>query len=187
MERHDVEINVIQTPKKGIFGIGNVLAKVEVSVIQDPSDVGRVGAQIIENLIRKMGVDVSISLTTNNHKDNIVFELTGDDAGVLIGRRGETLNALRLLTNTMISREFNKRVSVALDVDGYQLRRDKSLEKLAMNVAQKVIRNNQPIELEPMSPAERRVIHESLTDNEKVTTISKGNGFDRHVVIKLLD
>ena len=187
MERHDVEINVIRTPKKGIFGIGNVLAKVEVSVIQDPSDVGRVGAQIIENLIRKMGVDVSISLTTNNHKDNIVFELTGDDAGVLIGRRGETLNALRLLTNTMISREFNKRVSVALDVDGYQLRRDKSLEKLAMNVAQKVIRNNQPIELEPMSPAERRVIHASLTHNEKVTTISKGNGFDRHVVIKLLD
>ena len=106
---------------------------------------------------------------------------------MLIGRRGETLNALRLLTNTMISREFNKRVSVALDVDGYQLRRDKSLEKLAMNVAQKVIRNNQSIELEPMSPAERRVIHESLTDNEKVTTISKGNGFDRHVVIKLLD
>tara|TARA_Y100000815_G_C13323686_1_gene493301 strand:- start:663 stop:1223 length:561 start_codon:yes stop_codon:yes gene_type:complete len=184
VERHDVEINVIRSPKSGIFGIGNVSAKVEVRVIQDPSDIGRVGSQIIEHLIQKMGVNVSVSLTTNNHKDSIVFELTGDDAGVLIGRRGETLNALRLLTNTMISREFNKRISVAIDIDGYQFRRDKSLERLAKNMAQKVIGNNKPIDLEPMSPAERRIIHASLTNNKKVTTISNGNGFDRHVVIK---
>jgi len=184
VERHDVEINVIRSPKSGILGIGNVSAKVRVSVIQDPSDIGRIGAQIIENLIQKMGVNASVSLTTNNHKDNIVFELTGDDAGILIGRRGETLNALRLLTNTMISKQFNKRISVAMDVDGYQFRRDKSLERLAKNIAQKVIGNNEAFELEPMSPAERRVVHASLTNNKKVTTISKGNGFDRHVVIK---
>ena len=185
-ERGEVEIDVISRGKAGILGIGSELAKVRVTLIDQPADIVKVASEILDKLIAGMGVDVVVNLQQahNEDLDGPVFEIEGDDSGLLIGRRGETLRALQFLVKFIASRKLESRANILVDVEGYQARRYDSLANLAHRVAQRVASSGRSITLEPMPPNERRAVHIALADHPGVTTESTGMGDGRQVIVQ---
>ena len=132
-------------------------------------------------------MDAEVVLTLkqmhNDDLDGPIFEIEGDDAGLLIGRKGETLKTLQFLVRFIVSQRLDDRVNLMIDVEGYQERRHQSLANMARRVAQRVTDTGKPITLEPMPPNERRIVHLTLSDHPRVTTESTGMGSSRQVVI----
>ena len=157
-----------------------------VTVLDAPPDAVRVTSEVLDNLISKMGVSVVVNLKNALQEDvgGPVYDIDGDDSGLLIGRRGETLRALQFLVGFIASRQLEERVNMFLDVAGYQERRNEALTNLAQKVAERVAATGNPITLEPMPPNERRVVHLALADNPRVSTVSTGFGDDRQVVVE---
>lgn len=186
VERQDVEIDVVSHGKAGILGIGAEPAKVRVTVLEEPSDVVTVATEVLEDIVSLTGADVTVNLRHAFREDvgGPVFDVDGDDAGLLIGRRGETLRSLQFLTTFIASRIMEDRVSIFVDVAGYQERRYDSLRSLAQKVARRVASSGRPITLEPMPPNERRIVHLALADNPDVETGSTGSGEGRRVVVE---
>lgn len=185
-DRSDVEIDVVSRGKSGVLGIGSQPAVVRVALMEDDAPDGvALAAEAIESLIRHMDVDVemTISRTHDDDLDGPVFDLEGEDAGLLIGRRGETLRTLQFLVRYMVSRRLDERVNLMIDVEGYQERRHSALRNMARRVASRVSDTGRSIALEPMSPSERRIVHVALSDHPGVFTESEGEGMDRQVVI----
>ena len=147
----------------------------------------KVATEVLRDLIAKMGVSAVASLKQVESEDlgGPVFEIEGDDSGLLIGRRGETLRALQFLVMLAVGRRLESRVHFMVDVEGYQQRRYSALRNLAQNVAKRVVSSGRAITLEPMPPNERRIVHMALADDPKVTTESMGVGEDRKVVVQL--
>ena len=189
VDRGEVEVDVVSRGKEGILGIGSEPAKVRVTVLDTPNDLVTVSTDIINSLISKMGVSVSVSLkqAENESVGGPVYDIDGDDSGLLIGRRGETLRALQFLVSFMASRKLESRANLLLDVAGYQSRRYESLSNLATKVAGRVFATGRSIHMEPMPPNERRAVHMALADHPEVSTISEGERESRHVVVQLSD
>jgi spoIIIJ-associated protein len=187
VDRAEAEIDVISRGKAGILGIGSEPARVRVTRIDTPSDVVKTTSEVIDNIISLLGVDVVSTLTQVEREDlgGPVFEIEGDDAGLLIGRRGETLKALQFLVKYLVSQKLDANVNILVDVEGYQDRRYQSLMSMARRVAQRVADSGRPITLEPMPPNERRIVHIALADHHRVTTESTGSGSSRQVVVQL--
>ncbi len=185
VERDEVEIDVVSRGKTGILGIRSEPARVRVTVLEQAPDVVTATAEVLQSLIAMMGVDVGSRLTQVHDEDlgGPVFEIEGDDSGLLIGRRGETLRALQFLVRFIVSRKLGDRVSLMVDVEGYQERRYASLANMAQRIARRVASSGQSISLEPMPPNERRAIHVALSDHPAVTTESTGMGDSRQVVV----
>lgn len=158
-----------------------------VTRIDTPSDVVKTTSEVIDNIISLLGVEVVSTLTQVEREDlgGPVFEIEGDDAGLLIGRRGDTLKALQFLVKYLVSQKLNANVNMLVDVEGYQDRRYQSLMSMARRVAQRVTDSGRPITLEPMPPNERRIVHMALADHPRVTTESTGSGSSRQVVVQL--
>ena len=112
-----------------------------------------------------------------------MYVIEGEDSGLLIGRRGETLRALQLIVRLIVMNKTDQRINLSLDVEGYDTRRQQSLTNLAKRVAQRVIKTGRPIELEPMTARDRRVVHMTLSEKDDVYTESSGSGYGRRVVI----
>ena len=112
-------------------------------------------------------------------------ELKGDDMGILIGKRGQTLDSLQYLANLAVNKNSEEYIKVKIDTEDYRKRRKETLENLAKNIAYKVKRTKRPVSLEPMNPFERRVIHSALQNDKFVTTHSEGEEPYRHVVVTL--
>ena len=184
-DRGEVEINVISRGKAGILGLGSELAKVKVNRLESQSNLVDVTTEVISKLIAMLDADVSVHLKQADNDDigGPVFEIEGDDSGLLLGRRGETLRALQLLVRVMVGNEIGSRANLVIDVEGYNERRRESLVNLSKRVADRVIKTGRPIDLEPMSPSERRIVHITLAESGRVTTESSGSGSDRRVVI----
>ena len=185
-DRGQVEIDVVSRGKSGILGIGSEPAKVRVTLLEEPPDIVNVTTEILQNLISKMGVEAVVRLKQAHNEDlgGPVFDIEGDDSGLLIGRRGETLRALQFLVRFIASRKLDERANLLVDVEGYQERRYQSLANLAHRVAQRVGSSGRPITLEPMPPNERRAVHMALADHPDVTTESVGVGDSRQVVVQ---
>ncbi len=185
-DRGQVEIDVVSRGKSGILGIGSEPAKVRVTLLDEANDVVTVTTEILQSLISKMGVDAVVRLKQahNEELDGPVFDIEGDDSGLLIGRRGETLRALQFLVRFIASRKLDQRTNLLVDVEGYQERRYQSLANLAQRVAQRVESSRQAITLEPMPPNERRAVHMALSEHPNVTTESIGDGDSRQVVVQ---
>ncbi len=185
-DRGQVEIDVVSRGKSGILGIGSEPAKVRVTLLDEDNDVVTVTTEILQSLISKMGVDAVVRLKQahNEELDGPVFDIEGDDSGLLIGRRGETLRALQFLVRFIASRKLDQRTNLLVDVEGYQERRYQSLANLALRVAQRVESSRQAITLEPMPPNERRAVHMALSEHPNVTTESVGEGDSRQVVVQ---
>ena len=132
-----------------------------------------------------MGMEVEILVTKEDDEKNINVELKGKDMGVLIGKRGQTLDSLQYLTNLAVNKQSDSYVKIKLDTEDYRKRRRETLENLARNIAYKVKRTKRPVSLEPMNPFERRVIHSALQNDRYVTTHSEGEEPYRHVVVTL--
>ena len=193
VDRDEVEIDVISRGKAGVFGIGSEPAKVKVSKVvlssskdaDSSSDVIRVARETIDELISLMDVDVMCNLRQAESEEvgGPMFEIEGDDSGLLIGRKGETLRALQFMVRFLVSRKTGERANLSVDVEGYDDRRRQSLSNLANRVAQRVIKTGRSIELEPMNPRERRLVHITLSESGDVYTESSGTGEGRRVVI----
>ena len=186
VERPDVEIDVVSKGKAGILGIGGEPAKVRVTVLDKPPDAVVATTDILQSLISLMDVSATITLVHAEQEDvgGPVFDVDGDDSGLLIGRRGETLRALQFLVSFIASRRLEDRVNLFVDVSGYQERRYETLRSLAQRNARRVASSGREITLEPMPPNERRIVHMALADDPDVNTISDGMGDGRRVVIE---
>lgn len=144
--------------------------------------------EIVQTLLAKMQISATVTTTLSEPDDLTgeqidVIEINGDDLGVLIGPRGDTLNTVQYLVRLMVSHRLRERVNFVLDVQGYRKRRQQALASLANRMAKKVIQRGQPIGLEPMPPHERRVIHMTLREHDEVYTESSGEGNRRKVRI----
>jgi len=182
VERDQVEIDVISQGKGGILGFGAEPAKIKVTLSELPQDLETAAKIALDNLLRSMGVSASATIRSSSGSESIVeMDIEGEDSGLLIGRRGETLRALQFMVNIIIGRRDQGRI--ILDVEGYKERRYASLRALAGRVADRVTSTKQPITLEPMSANERRAVHMALEGNPKVTTESTGLGESRKVTI----
>ncbi|QRN85089.1 protein jag [Clostridia bacterium] len=181
--REEVEIEVLAEPKSGIFGIlGNKDAAVRVTKIEKPSK-NVIAIEFLEKVCEQMGVVVTIEVDEKG--DYTYLSMTGENLGVLIGRRGETLDALQYLLNLAVNKKTGEKPHIILDVEGYRAKRRQTLERLAQNLAKKAKRTQRSIVLEPMNPQERRIIHTTLQDHPYVYTASEGEEPYRKVVIIL--
>lgn len=179
LKEDEVNIEVLEQPNKGFLGLlgsKNALVKVE-----EKFNVVKFSKSFLENVLAKMDLDPEIEIEENN--EFITFNLTGNDLGVLIGRRGDTLDSLQFLINLVINKKDVPKKKIIIDVENYRSRRKETLINLANRLSDKAKRTGKKIVLEPMSPQERRIIHVALQDNKYITTYSEGNEPYRKVVI----
>lgn len=149
---------------------------------RDPqSDEGKVQA-FLQELTRLMGLEISVHVHTDE-EGNIRVSMQGDTLGILIGRRGETLDALQYLTSLHINRGRQEYTRVTLDSEGYRAKREDALVRLANRMANRAQRTGRKVSLEPMNPYERRILHSALQGHEGISTHSEGEEPNRHVVI----
>lgn len=160
----------------------------QTKTAKEPLDIKECEAKIKEFLsqvFEAMNMNVEILVSEAEEKDMLNVELKGDDMGVLIGKRGQTLDALQYLTNLTLNKHSDRYIRVKMDTENYRERRKATLENLAKNLASKAKRTGKDVELEPMNPFERRIIHYALQGDKAVETYSVGEEPYRHVVISL--
>ncbi len=181
-----IQYEIIEAPKKGFLGFGEAPAKVKVFFEAGPEQVA---VDYVNTIIKLLGVDgcyadVSRELNSEGGK---VIKVNGEGAGLLIGRRGETLDAIQYLSNLALNAKLAEDGSdcpkITVDVEGYRARREETLKNLAKRTADKVKKYRRNIALEPMSPYERRIIHSALQGDRMVTTASIGSDENRRVVV----
>ena len=178
-----VEYEVIEKGSSGILGfINSKPAKILVWKKATMEDSVR---DFLNDVFSAMDLAVTVEMTIDEEKGEININLVGDDMGVLIGKRGQTLDSLQYLVSLVANKESEKYYRVKLDTENYRDRRKATLESLAKNIAYKVKRTRRPVSLEPMNPYERRIIHSALQNDKYVCTKSEGEEPFRHVVILL--
>ena len=181
VKKENVSVEIIDEPPQGLLKFfSSKPAKVRVTVKKQPEEYIK---EFLQNILRIIGLQGDISLE-NNEEGVFLLKINGKDMGLLIGKRGNTLNALQYLANIVFHRQFaNSNERVLVDVENYRLRRKKTLEQLAKNLALKALRTKREVTLEPMTPQERRIIHLALKNNRDVITSSYGEEPYRKIVI----
>ncbi len=184
VDRDEAEVEILSRGKAGFLGIGAEPARVKVTKISQGPSAAALAVETVGRILTAAKVNVNRTLRAANDPEvgGPIIDLDGDDSGLLIGRRGQTLQALQFLVNLIVRKEFED-VRVALDVERYRERRETSLRDMASKVAARVVQTSRSVTLEPMSPADRRIVHTTLTDHPGVTTESMGVGEDRKVTI----
>lgn len=178
--RDQVDITIIDEGKKGILGVfGAKRAIVKVVLAKNPIQEAE---KFILDVVSKMGVDSEISTSIDGN--HVTFDLCGEKIALLIGKRGQTLNALQYLVHLVVNKEGNQYYTVTLDAEGYRERRKETLEVLAVRMADKAKRINKKVALEPMPAFERKIIHSKLQELDDISTYSDGVEPHRHIVIK---
>ena len=177
-----IETEIIEKGSSGFLGIGSRPAVVKIWKKFTIEDHVR---NFLSDIFNAMNMTVEINITKSEDDKNINVDLKGDEMGVLIGKRGQTLDFLQYLTNLAVGKQVKEFVKVKIDTEDYRKRRRETLENLARNIAYKVKRTKRPVSLEPMNPFERRVIHSALQNDRYVSTHSEGEEPFRHVVITL--
>ncbi len=183
----NAEINVIDEGSKGLLGfIGAKDAVVEVKKIFNPVEEGK---EFLKQLLDKAKINVDVEVVQKETDDEqVLYNLMGQkELGLVIGHRGETLDALQYLTSIYINKEVDEYYRVLLDAEGYRDRRRKTLERLAQRLADKAEKKQRKVVLEPMPPHERRIIHITLKENNNVKSYSEGEEPYRKVMIEPLD
>ncbi len=177
-----IEYEVIEEEKNGLLGLFSKPAKIRVRKKESITDV-------VKNFLNKtftaMNLVVEIVLDYDEENSQINIELKGDDMGMLIGKRGQTLDSLQYLTSLVANKKTEEYVKIKIDTENYRQRRKETIENLAKNVASKVKKTGRPAFLEPMNPYERRIIHAALQDDKYVDTHSEGEEPHRKVVVTL--
>ncbi len=212
--RDNVEIEILEKGSKGFLGIGTKNAKVRVTVKEkqeeksmfeelgieklnisindveetrsiDEVDPEEIAKTFLGDVLEKM--DISAEIETSMIKDKIKINISGDKMGLLIGKRGENLDALQYLVNLVVNKNTEKYARVILDTENYRQRREETLKKLAFRLAKKSSQTKQRIVLEPMNPYDRRIIHAALQNSKTVKTHSEGREPYRKIVITPID
>ena len=179
--RDEVEVTVIDEGAKGFLGMFG--AKDAVIQVVKKFNPEKIAVTFLQEMFQAMKMDVSIE--TNLKEKQLSIELSGDEMGVLIGKRGQTLDSIQYLVSLVVNKGSSPYVSILLDTENYRQRRKETLESLAYNLAKKVKQTKRNVVLEPMNPYERRIIHSTLQNDRYVTTYSEGEEPYRNVVITL--
>ena len=177
-----VEYEVVEKGSSGFLGIGSKNAVIK---IRKKESVDGSVKEFLSQVFEAMNMEVEIIVKIDEEEKLIDVELKGDEMGLLIGKRGQTLDSLQYLTNLAVNKHSESYYKVKIDTEDYRKRRKETLENLAKNIAYKVKRTKRPVSLEPMNPFERRVIHSALQNDKYVTTHSEGEEPFRHVVVTL--
>ena len=177
-----LEIEVIDEGSNGFLGIGS-----RPAVIQAKKKFSLEGTAVdfLKDVFRTMNMEVEIDVVYDADEKTMDIDLKGDDMGILIGKRGQTLDSLQYLTSLVVNKYTEDYIRVKLDIENYRERRKETLETLARIIAYKVKRIRRPVSLEPMNPYERRIIHSALQNDRYVVTRSEGEEPFRHVVVSL--
>ena len=155
--------------------------------VSDPAKYEAIAVKFLEDVFKAMGLEASMKTSFELSENALDIEIVGSDMGILIGKRGATLDSLQYLVSLVVNKESEQYIRVKVDTEDYRERRRATLENLAKNVSSKVKRTGRPYELEAMNPYERRIIHSALQDNKFVYTYSEGEGVDRHIIVALKD
>lgn len=182
MDRDDVSVEVLEEGKKGFFGIGAVPARVRVSY--EESTPATEAKAFVDGLLQRMGIQGE-AVPLEGEDGQIILDIRGDDMGAVIGRRGDTLDAIQYLTSLTVNRGKEEHIRIAIDTEGYRAKREESLQRLARKMAGKALKYHKNMTLEPMNPYERRIIHATLQDYQGVTTYSTGTEPNRRVVVAM--
>lgn len=185
VDRSRVKVEILEEiVKKGLFGLlgGSKSCKVRLSYEDSP---GEMAITLLAKVCQAMSILATFEESERTGGLNI--NITGPDLGILIGRRGETLDSLQYLVNLSVQKHFVERTRIVLDVEGYRQRREETLVRLAKRLSDKVKRTGHKVILEPMNPQERRIIHTALQDDQRIFTFSEGDEPYRKVVISLRD
>tara|TARA_Y100000588_G_scaffold308672_1_gene333354 strand:- start:55 stop:696 length:642 start_codon:yes stop_codon:yes gene_type:complete len=185
--REEVEIKVINRGKTGLLGFGNEQAKVKVEKVGDVPQNIQLAYEVLRNFLEYLESPMKITtkILDNGKVSDSLISLDGEDAALLIGRRGETLRSLQYIINLMIQKKVdNKDQLISLDVEGYIEKKFNNLSQLARKMEKTVIRNGKPISMDPMPAFERRYVHRFFSGSRKIITESEDFGRDRHVVLK---
>lgn len=190
VSRDRFKVEVVREEKAGVLGIGSREALIRVvrlapleTACNEPveGDVVQVARDVLDTLLGLLGVGGRVEVVSDQIP--LAFDITGDDLGILIGRRGQTLASLEYITKLIVTGKLEVWRPLSVDVAGYRKRRYDSLERLAIYLAEQVKSTGRSITMEPMPADERRMVHLALTDNPDVTTQSVGEGEDRKVVV----
>ena len=180
-----LEYEVVEKGSNGLLGF--IGSKPAVIRARKKSDFIDEGEEFLQNIFHEMNMEVDIAVAYNKEEQVVDIVLTGEDMGILIGKRGQTLDSLQHLVSLVINKHSEEYIRVKLDTENYRERRKETLEQLAKNIAYKVKRTRRPASLEPMNPYERRVIHSALQADRYVETHSEGEEPFRKVVVTLKD
>ena len=188
----ELEYEVVEKGSTGFLGLGAKPAiikakKKEEEVVNQTVSTGLVDKTkvYLDSLFKAMDIETEVTIDFDEENNNMDINLEGSEMGILIGKRGQTLDALQYLISLYVNKESEAYVRVKLDTENYRARRKDTLENLAKNIAFKVKRSRRSVTLEPMNPYERRIIHSALQNDRYVTTHSEGDEPYRHVVVTL--
>jgi spoIIIJ-associated protein len=179
-----IKVEVIDVGKSGIFGFGvSRPAKIRILYNENKENVGDKVKTYLTEILSRMGIDGGVR-DIKESDSKVYVELESKvSSGLLIGKKGKTLEALQFLINLMINNNTGSEKKIILDIESYRDKREKTLKKMSRDIAQKVIRSGRPITLEPMNPFERRLVHLTLQNDKRVMTKSEGQGIYRKIKI----
>jgi spoIIIJ-associated protein len=177
-----IEYEIVEEEKSGVFGLFSKPAVIRVRKKEDVKDIVR---NFLTKTFEAMKLDVEIELDYDEIENEIFIELKGQEMGMLIGKRGQTLDSLQYLTSLVANKKSEEYIKIKIDTENYRQRRKETIENLARNVASKVKKTGRPAFLEPMNPYERRLIHAELQADKYVDTHSEGEEPHRKVVVTL--
>ena len=184
LKESEVDIEILEEGSRGFLGlIGNKDAEVKVTEIRNIEKLSR---EFLEKIIESMNLKADIDIKKEKNKLNIdIVGINPAEKGIIIGKRGNTLDAIQYLLSIFINKEEDEYIKIYLDIEGYRRKRETTIVRLAQKMAQKAISIKSEVKLEPMNPYERRIIHSTLQDYEGIKTYSEGNDPYRRVVIQV--
>jgi spoIIIJ-associated protein len=178
----DLEIEILSVGSPGIFGLGGRKARIRANLHQEPEgDLLPLAREILEQVLAKMQEPATVTATQEEDRINLLIETS--DAGLLIGKQGQTLDALQYLVTKMLAKQTRGKVRIAIDVEAYRARHNEALSLLALKYGEKVKRSGRPVTLNPMNPYDRRIVHMALQGDKDLKTISRGEGLYKKVII----
>ena len=174
--------DVIDEGSAGFLGLGSKPAVIKAAVKNSVSDAAK---DFLKEVFAAMNMEVVVEVTYNEEENTMDIDLSGEEMGVLIGKRGQTLDSLQYLVSLVVNKGADNYIRVKVDTENYRERRKETLENLAKNIAYKVKRTKRAVSLEPMNPYERRIIHSALQNDKYVATHSEGDDPFRRVAVTL--
>jgi spoIIIJ-associated protein len=177
-----LEIEIVSVGSPGLFGLGGRKAKIRAALREESEELLLSSAkEILETLLERVQEQATVSVRQED--DRISLRIETDDAGLLIGKQGQTLDALQYLVTKMLAKKSRRKVRITIDVEAYRARHNEALAHLAQKYGEKVKKSGRPIILSPMNPYDRRIVHMALQDDKEVKTMSRGEGLYKKVVI----
>lgn len=178
-----LDYEVLEEGSAGFLGIGSKPALIKAAAKIEELSIEETASQFLEDVFAAMNMIVKIDVQYDEIERTMDIDLSGDEMGVLIGKRGQTLDSLQYLVSLVVNKETEEYVRVKVDTENYRQRRKETLENLAKNIAYKVKKTRRSVSLEPMNPYERRIIHSALQNDRYISTHSEGDEPFRRVVV----